>query len=497
VLLTCTNMRNTARRVVIVVGVSAFLACVGVLTWFWWDSRMPETYNAMSFGVADYGGGMPAHQHGTTGLSVAELTGPARAKPDARFMLTAKRARVQLRSGPVLNALTFDGRLPGPELRVSQGDLVEVTLRNEDVSAGVTIHWHGVDVPNAEDGVAGVTQDAVLPGKNYVYRFRANQVGTFWYHTHQASATEVKRGLFGAFVIQPARSPPRRTLDMVALSHTFSGTQTLNGIVGTQHRAVPAGTAVRLRLVNTDSRPQRFTLTGTPFRVAAIDGTDLQGPTLLNGRSLEVAAGGRYDLAFTMPKGAVGLATAGERTTLALSPDGTRDAPAAAVGPDFDPLNYGRAVARPFGPASAFDRSFRMVISRKIGFVDGRPGRHWAINGKLFPDVPMYVVRRGDLVKVTIENSSGALHPMHLHGHHLLVLSRNGVPAGGSPWWADTLDVRDGERYQVAFRADNPGLWMDHCHNLPHAAQGLTMHVAYEGVRTPFEIGAHAHNRPE
>ena len=67
----------------------------------------------------------------------------------------------------------------------------------------MTIHWHGVDVPNAEDGVAGVTQDAVLPGERYMYRFRAEQVGTFWYHTHQVSSKEVRRGLFGALVIEP------------------------------------------------------------------------------------------------------------------------------------------------------------------------------------------------------------------------------------------------------------------------------------------------------
>ena len=69
----------------------------------------------------------------------------------------------------------------------------------------MTIHWHGVDVPNAEDGVAGVTQNAVLPGERYTYRFRAEQVGTFWYHTHQVSSKEVRRGLFGVLVIEPAR----------------------------------------------------------------------------------------------------------------------------------------------------------------------------------------------------------------------------------------------------------------------------------------------------
>ncbi len=75
----------------------------------------------------------------------------------------------------------------------------------------MTIHWHGVDVPNAEDGVAGVTQNAVLPGESYTYRFRAEQVGTFWYHTHQVSSKEVRRGLFGVIVIEPREQAARRS----------------------------------------------------------------------------------------------------------------------------------------------------------------------------------------------------------------------------------------------------------------------------------------------
>jgi FtsP/CotA-like multicopper oxidase with cupredoxin domain len=109
----------------------------------------------------------------------------------------------------------------------------------------------------------------------------------------------------------------------------------------------------------------------------------------------------------------------------------------------------------------------------------------------------MFVVEKGDLVKITVTNDTKAIHPMHLHGHHALVLSRDGVPASGSPWWVDTLNMQPGERYDVAFRADNPGVWMDHCHNLRHAADGLTMHVAYAGVTTPFRVGDVSDNAPE
>ena len=80
---------------------------------------------------------------------------------------------------------------------------------------------------------------------------------------------------------------------------------------------------------------------------------------------------------------------------------------------------------------------------------------------------------------------------------HARAEPRTAKPVSGSPWWSDTLNVESGESYDVAFRADNPGIWMDHCHNLSHAAAGLTMHVAYAGVTTPFETGGAAHNHPE
>jgi FtsP/CotA-like multicopper oxidase with cupredoxin domain len=469
------------------------------IAWLWYDSRLPATYSVNSYGTLDYGeGAVPAvHDHGLVGrISIATLRGPA-GVPDARFTLTAMHARVRLSSGREIDALTFNGRIPGPELHVHQGDLVEVTLQNKDVGEGVTIHWHGVDVPNAEDGVAGVTQNAVAPGGSFTYRFRANQLGTFWYHTHQSSSKEVRRGLYGAFVIDARR--PRPGLDLTLVSHTFGSTPVLNAADGLARRAIPAGTPVRIRLVNSDSTQRRFSLSGVPFRVVAIDGTDLNQPSRLLHETVEIAAGGRTDLAYTMPRGRpVLLSEDNTAVGLVFSNDGTAaPPPPAEPGPLFDPLSYGRPVPTPFDAHSRFDRRFQLTIGHKPGFLDGRPGLQWTLNGKIYPDVPMFVVKKGDLVEMTIANHTRSVHPMHLHGHHVLVLSRNGVPASGSPWWADTLDVKPHESYVVAFRAGNPGLWMDHCHNLRHAADGLTMHVAYIGFSTPFRVGDTSRNRPE
>ncbi|MBA3366304.1 MAG: multicopper oxidase family protein [Actinobacteria bacterium] len=375
-----------------------------------------------------------------------------------------------------------------------EGDLVEIAVLNVNIDEGVSIHWHGVDVPNAEDGVSGVTQDAVLPGQRYTYRFKVHQSGTFWYHSHQASSRQVKRGLYGAFVILPRGSLPR-TLDLAVVAHSFSGARTLGAHDGIDRRAAAPGTPVRLRVINSDSFSRRFVLSGTRFRVAAVDGTELNQPGLIEGKTLELAGGGRYDLTFTMPTRTVQLHWLGARAALALSPDGRGALPEADAGQKFDPADYGSPARTRFDASSDFDRAFMVKIEKRFGFLDGRFGRHWAVNGKLPPEFPTHIVSEGDVVKMTFVNDTDEDHPMHLHGHHMLVLTRDGEPVTGSPWWSDTLNVKPGERYEVAFRADNPGLWMDHCHNLGHAADGLVLHLAYEGVATPFMVGTR--NRPE
>jgi FtsP/CotA-like multicopper oxidase with cupredoxin domain len=159
-------------------------------------------------------------------------------------------------------------------------------------------------------------------------------------------------------------------------------------------------------------------------------------------------------------------------------------------------LSYGTPTALGFDPATA-NRRFDYSVGRRPGFVRGRPGLWWSINGHLYPNVPMYVVHEGDIVVMHIDNHSGQLHPMHLHGHHAVVLSRNGVQATGSPWWIDSLNVLEDETYDIAFVADNPGIWLDHCHHLKHAQQGMVAHLMYEGVSTPYRIGGTAKNQPE
>lgn len=234
-----------------------------------------------------------------------------------------------------------------------------------------------------------------------------------------------------------------------------------------------------------------------PYRLVAVDGWDLNEPSEVVGESVTVTAGGRADLEIEMPVDGSGVRVQlGSSSALLLGDTGADVPRADQPETPLDLLSYGSPAQLGFDPDRS-DRNFEYAIGRRPGFVDGRPGLWWSINGNLFPDVPMFVVHEGDIVRMLIENNSGDVHPMHLHGHHMVVLSRNGEESTGSPWWVDSLDVADGDSYDVAFVADNPGIWMDHCHNLPHAAQGLVAHLMYEGVTEPYLVGGDTANQPE
>jgi FtsP/CotA-like multicopper oxidase with cupredoxin domain len=471
----------------LLIAVVATLAIVVPLAVVWQQSLVPSSYSVMDMGYTDYGGGSKTMtHHDLMGRSIATLVADPARKPDVSVTLTTRKERFTLASGRQFDGFTVNGTSPGPTIRAVEGQLVQVELVNESVPDGVALHWHGVDVPNAEDGVAGVTQDAVPVGGHYTYRFVANHVGTYWYHSHQVSHTQVQRGLFGALVVVPKGTPQP---DALAVLHTYRSVPTVNGQEDETPVAVPDGTQVRVRVVNTDNGATGVWVDGGPYRLLAVDGYDLTGPAPISDQSVRLTAGGRIDLEVTAPArvqfGGVGTLVLGSGAPTAPMPTKV-----------LDLLSYGSPAALPFDATKA-DRRFDYSIGRRPGFLDGRPGLWWSINGHLFPDVPMFVVEEGDVVRMHIENHSRAVHPMHLHGHHAVVLSRDGVKATGSPWWIDSLDVASGHSYDIAFVADNPGIWMDHCHNLPHAAQGLVAHLMYAGLTEPYKVGGQADNAPE
>jgi FtsP/CotA-like multicopper oxidase with cupredoxin domain len=519
-----TNSGRPWRVLKLVLPIFATLVIVAPLAWLWQASRMPETYSVMDMGYPDYrggtapaaGGGHGGHvqgdvhnHHPVASRMITDLVAdPARAA-DVRVDLVARQETLTV-AGRSIPGFTVNGTSPGPEIRARQGELIEVHLLNESVSDGVTLHWHGLDVPNAMDGVAGVTQDAVPVGGEFTYRFVAERAGSFWYHSHQVSNPQVAGGLLGSLVVTP-RSGMAQQIDVSAMAHTYAGLRTINGKTGDLRVPAQPGQRVRVRVTNTDNGPMKVWASGS-YRLLAVDGTDVHRPTPVSGRSVTLTAGARADIEVKVPmdpepvEGRASTGSAGntaairvqmsKSTAVVIGPKGTDVPVPTQPNEELDLLAYGAPASLGFDAAQP-TRRFDYLIDRRPGFVKGRPGMWWSINGHLYPNVPMFVVREGDVVLMHIENHSGEVHPMHLHGHHVVVLARNGVAATGSPWWVDSLNVMASENYDIAFVADNPGLWMDHCHNLKHAAQGMVAHLMYEGFDTPYRIAGQTDNQPE
>lgn len=456
-------------------------AVVAMLVALWASSRLPGSYSVMAMGVVDTGG-FPAHGHAPDTVSVTDLIADPDRPADVRVDLVARQGPVTLADGRVIDGYSLNGVSPGPTIEAKRGQLVEVRVRNDNIPDGMVLHWHGVDVPNAMDGVPGVTQDAIGEGEEFVYRFVVDS-GTYWYHSHQLGHEQIVRGLFGALVVHDDDSPP-----VLAQLHTYAGVRTINGAVESQVPAEP-GEVVRVRVINTDNGPIPVWVSGGAFRVRAVDGHDVNEPGLVTARTVEVTAGGRADLEVTAP---ARVQCGGASLLIGEGAPPAQPAPVEQV----DMLSYGRPADIGFDTTRP-DRVYQYDIDRRPGLLDGRPGMWWTVNGHMYPDVPMFMVHEGDVGLFRIRNSSGDVHPMHLHGHHMVVVSRDGVAATGSPWWVDSLNVEDGHSYEVAFVADNPGIWVDHCHNLPHVNQGLVAHLMYEGVTTPFVIGGEHDNRLE
>ena len=467
-------------RVRLIVGLVLTLAIVGTAGVDVVGQPVARVVLRHGHGRADYGGGPGAssgehhdmeNMSHDSSVSVADLDTAPSARPTSSSTSPLARARCELASGETVEGYTLNGTSPGPLIEATVGQLVEVRLHNESVKGGVALHWHGVDVPNAQDGVAGVTQDAVGVGRGLHLPLGGTGRGSYWYHSHQLSNEQVSGGLLGGIVVHPEE---RETgvRDVIAVAHLYDGVRhhrRAHGLSG-RSRARP-GERVRVRLVNTDNGPQNA-WAGAPFLVRAVDGVDVNEPTEVTDRSVSIPAGGRADLEVRVPTDGSAVRVADARGRGPLDrPAGQRVRGREAARGGARPARL-RLLRRRRLRHGKPDREFEYSVGRRPGFLNGKPGLWWSVNGKLYPDMPMFVVREGDVVKVRISNHSGESHPMHLHGHHAVVLSRDGVEASGSPWWFDSLEVQNGESFDVAFVADNPGIWMDHCHNLKHAARG-------------------------
>ena len=437
----------------------------------------------------------------------AAILGPgaidATASPGAtrRFELVAAENKAALVGAPhpETEVWCYNGRIPGPELRVRQGDRLRVQVVNA-LGEETTVHWHGVRVPNAMDGVPHLTQKPIAPTGRFTYEFEARDAGTFWYHPHARSHEQIERGLAGVLVVEEPDAPEvdrditwvlddwRLTRDarispdfLSPFDATHAGrlgnTVTVNGRIPERFE-LRAGERVRLRLVNVaNARTFGLQFAGHKPWIVAYDGHPVE-PHEPPAGTVVIGSSQRVDLvldALAEPRSShVVRDVYYPRQAYRLLDLAYRDED--RLGRDHETPR--RLAANPLAePDVANARVHEVRLGGGAMSAERPEGGAWAVNGMAgsaehHRHEPLFAVKRNATVAIDFRNDTAWPHPMHLHGHAFRVLSRNGI-ANPRREWRDTLLIERRETARIAFVADNPGDWMLHCHVLEHQATGM------------------------
>ncbi|PSH64284.1 copper oxidase [Phyllobacterium brassicacearum] len=455
---------------------------------------------------------------------------PAATAVTREVSLRAAPGRVRLVPPAETDAWSYNGIVPGPEIRLRQGDRLRVAVDNA-LAEETTIHWHGVRVPNAMDGVPHLTQTPIGVGERFLYEFDAVDAGTFWYHPHQKSFEQVGRGLYGPLIVEEPE-PVLVDRDVTwmlgdwrltksgAISEDFGNRHDIhhNGRVGntvTINGRVPDGFAVRkgerirLRLINAaNARIFSLDFAGHEPIVIAFDGQPVT-PHAPDKGLVVLGPAMRVDLIIDMTGNPGNRASVTDRfykgleyQLVDLAYDGT---PLRERAPDWPlalPANplpepdlkaasrnevvfnggmMGEMVAQDMGksmgpgtPGSMMDDTnsmmggmMRMMNSSTAWFINGIAADEASHDMK-----PILTLEKDKSHVIAMTNATAWHHPIHLHGHSFRVISRNRQPTRHREW-QDTVLIRPREKVEIAFVADNPGNWMFHCHVLEHQAGGM------------------------
>ena len=399
-------------------------------------------------------------------------------------------------------------------LRVKQGERLQVLLEN-DLDQPTTVHWHGLRIPHAMDGVPEVTQAPVQPGETFLYDFTVPDAGTYWYHPHVNSSEQIGRGLHGALIVEE-HSPPDVDRDLVwvlddwrlkrdgTISDDFNRGMdishggrtgnfvTLNGRAP-EPLQVRKNERIRLRLINVaNARLFGLNFENHDVQVIALDGQPVTPHAPQNGMVL-LAPGQRADIILDCtaePGSSHRIIDAVYQDEATLFQNIVYDAGAPKRKTPRGPI-------MPLAPNPLVEPSLHDAEHHTITISGGAMGslqgavykgkyrpidelvqdmRIWALNGVAAHTTnmaPMLTFAKGKSHIVTIQNDTVFPHPMHLHGHSFRILSQDAKPVPHTPW-ADTVLVAGRGVVQIALVADNPGDWLFHCHVLSHVQGGMS-----------------------
>jgi FtsP/CotA-like multicopper oxidase with cupredoxin domain len=451
-------------------------------------------------------------------LSVSGLPLTGMAAPTATFRLSPGESRrnYTLAGTEVGTTIwTFNGQLPGPELRFKKGERVRIEVINL-LPHSTTVHWHGLRIPHAMDGVPLISQPPIQPGESFLYEYEVKDSGTFWYHPHDRSFEQVGRGLYGPLIVEETEAvevdrdivwalgdfkllpngehAPFGTLSLHAREGRLGNVITLNGQQAGAGNTFPVtpGERVRLRLINAaTARLFLLKFTGHTPWVIALDGQGIAPHQPDNGR-IFIAPGMRADLILDFhPDGSGSFAVQDEVSNSILTRIVYREQAAirpASLGkpkqlapndipvPNLKLLQFHDIE---FGGGEIGPPAIVTVNGKEISYQDMKMkhGLAWTLAGYAEQEdahhhEPLLTLKLGRHYAIRMYNKTEFVHPMHLHGYTFRVLSYNGS-APSYEEWRDTVFLAPLDEVVIAFVADNPGDWMFHCHILEHAASGM------------------------
>ncbi|KRW60010.1 multicopper oxidase family protein [Pseudomonas sp. TTU2014-080ASC] len=410
------------------------------------------------------------------------------------YELIAAPLDMELVPGHVTQAWAYGGKAPGVELRCRQGERLRVRFINK-LDVETTIHWHGIRLPLAMDGVPYVSQAPVKPGEYFDYDFITPDAGSYWYHPHTASGEQLGRGLVGALIVEerePTGFTYERTLNLkswhvdeqgaftdfsvpreAARGGTPGRLSSVNG-VHAPTLELPAGQVVRLRILNLDNTlTYRLNLPGAEARVYALDGNPVEPHSFP--KEYWIGPGMRIDIGLKVPEAGTELPLRNGPLRLATLKSVASTDPVA----DWPPALPANPIAEPdLATAQTLRFNFEWAGAVSVGLEQGAAhsfwqinGQAWDINDKTCADRPIARLELGKSYIFELRNLSQYQHPIHLHGMTFKVLSSDRKRI--TPYFTDTYLLGKNERAKVALVADNPGVWMFHCHVIDHMETGL------------------------
>ena len=456
------------------------------------------------------------------------------------FQLTATQGRLDL-GGKTVSTWSYNGRLPGPEIRVTAGEVVRARLTNT-TAQDTTVHWHGLALTNEADGVPDVTQAAIKPGAAYTYEFAAAHPGTYWFHPH--SGTQLDRGLYAPLIVEDPHEPLGYDAEWIVVLDDW-----LDGVTGT-----PDGVLAELRhgmggMQSSGASPnsgmsgmsgmdmggspspgtQSHMLMGAQSDLLGGDAGDVRYPHfLINGRLPQAPAtftakpGTRLRIRFINAAAdtAFRVALGGHQMTVTHT-DGypVRHAQTEALllgmGERYDVLVTVKDGAFPLvAVAEGKDALARAVLRSSPGAATpGRAVQPKELSGRLvrYPDLsPADTVRlpagkidrtirlelTGDMMSYNWAINGTTYDPKKLYGlrsgervrlsfvnrttmWHPMHLHGHTFAVEASGLRKDTAIVLPKSTLNVDFDADNPGRWMIHCHNVYHQETGMMTLLGY------------------